>query len=82
MNSVNLAYDEATDSLYLLFHVTEWDHQVNLDDRRAIDYARDGTVIGIEILSASRGVDLEGLPFVQDLERILAARSFPVLQAQ
>ena len=79
MNHVYLEYDESTDSLYLRFDEAPWAEQENLDDRRGIGRAADGRVIGIEILSASRGVALEGLPHAHDVERILAARGFPVL---
>jgi len=58
----------------------EWAYQENLDDRRAIDCAADGAVMGIEFLSASRGVALDGLPYVDDVERILGARAFRVLR--
>jgi uncharacterized protein YuzE len=50
MNPV-LEYDEAADAAYLSFSDGDWDHQVRLDDGRGINYAADGTVIGVELLS-------------------------------
>lgn len=58
-----------------------WDHQVRLDDARGIAYAADGSVIGIEIRSPRRkGVLLDGLPFRDDVARILAAVPFRILE--
>lgn len=76
-----LEYDESVDAAYIAVSDAEWDHQVRLDDARAIDYAADGSVIGVEILSPKRkGVNLDGLPFRDDIARIMAAVSFRVLE--
>jgi uncharacterized protein YuzE len=80
MVPILLEYDESVDAAYLEFSTAEFHHMVNLDDRRAIDYDEDGSVIGVEILSPSRGVRLEGLPYARDIERVLVARGFPILQ--
>jgi uncharacterized protein YuzE len=76
-----LEYDESVDAAYITVKEAEWDHQVRLDDARGIDYAADGSVIGIEILSPRRkGVRLDGLPFPGDVTRVLQAVSFRVLE--
>jgi uncharacterized protein YuzE len=76
-----LEYDESVDAAYITVKEAEWDHQVRLDDARGIDYAADGSVIGIEILSPRRkGVKLDGLPFPGDVARVLQAVSFRVLE--
>jgi uncharacterized protein YuzE len=82
MRQIDLEYDERTDSLYLAFNDLDWDHQTNLDMRRAVDYDAENAVIGIELLSASTGVVLNGLPYVEDVERVLVARGFPIVQLQ
>ena len=69
-------YDEAADAAYLEFSDAGFDHMERLDDQRAVDYAADGTVIGVEILSPARGVDLAGLPHAAEIERVLRARGF------
>lgn len=33
-----------------------------IDDFRLVDYARDGSLIGVRFLNVSRGVDLNGVP--------------------
>ena len=81
MTKLTLEYDEAVDAAYLTVSAKPWDHQVRLDDARGIDYASDGSVIGIEILSPRRkGVLLDGLPFRDDVARILAAVPFRILE--
>jgi len=80
-NNLLLEYDESVDAAYITVKEAEWDHQVRLDDARGIDYAADGSVIGIEILSPRRkGVRLDGLPFPGDIARVLQAVSFRVLE--
>ena len=77
-----LEYDESVDAAYLTITEKPWDHQVRLDDSRGIDYAADGSVIGIEILSPRRkGVRLDGLPFQQDVARVMQAVAFRILEA-
>ena len=76
-----LEYDESVDAAYITVKEADWDHQVRLDDARGIDYAADGSVIGIEILPPRRkGVRLDGLPFPGDVARVLQAVSFRVLE--
>jgi uncharacterized protein YuzE len=80
--NLHLECDESVDAAYISVKDADWDHQVRLDDARGIDYAADGSVIGIEILSPRRmGVRLDGLPFKQDVARVLQAVSFRVLEA-
>ena len=58
-----------------------WHHQVRLDDARGINYAADGSVVGIEILSPRRnGVLLDGLPFRDDVIRVARSVGFRVLE--
>jgi len=58
-----------------------WHHQERLDDARGVNYAEDGSVIGIELLSPSRrGVNLDGLPYASDVERVMRGRGFRILQ--
>lgn len=49
--------------------------------RGGVDYAVDGSVIGIELLSPRRqGVILDGLPYPDDVERAIRAVGFRVLR--
>jgi len=82
MIDLMLEYDASVDAAYLTVSDEEWDHQVRLDDLRGINYAADGSVIGVEILSPRRkGVKLDGLPFADDIARVMEAVSFRVLES-
>jgi uncharacterized protein YuzE len=75
-----IEYDEAVDAAYLTVSDAPWDHQVRLDDARGINYAIDGSVIGIEILSPRRqGVVVAGLPFPEDVARIVRSVGFRIV---
>ena len=81
MTDLLLEYDEAVDAAYLIVNDAAFDHREALDDARGISYAADGTVIGIELLSPRRmGVVLDGLPYQDDVERVLRAVGFRVLR--
>lgn len=80
MMDMLLEYDEAVDAAYLTLSDARWDHQVRLDDARGINYAADGSVVGIEILSPRRkGVLLDGLPFPADVARVVRSVGFRVI---
>jgi len=75
-----LEYDESVDAAYLTVSDAAWHHQVRLDDARGVNYAADGSVIGIEILSPRRnGVRLEGLPYPEDITRVLRSVGFRIV---
>ena len=76
-----LEYDESVDAAYLTFSDAEWNRQERLDDARAINYAADGSVIGVELLSPRRkGVLLDGLPFPQEIARVIRSVGFRILE--
>ena len=81
MRDLLLEYDESVDAAYLTVSDDSWDHQVRLDDSRGIDYAADGSVIGIEILSPRRkGVRLDGLPLKDEVSRVMQSVAFRILE--
>jgi uncharacterized protein YuzE len=81
MTDMLLEYDESVDAAYLRVSDAEWDHQDRLDDARGVNYAADGSVIGIEILSPRRkGVQLDGLPYADDVARVMRSVGFRILQ--
>jgi uncharacterized protein YuzE len=82
MTDFLLEYDESVDAAYLQLSDAAMDHQMRLDDARGINYAADGSVIGIEILSPRRmGVRLDGLPYPDDVARVMRSCGFRILQA-
>jgi len=81
MTTPLLEYDESVDAAYLTFSDAEWDRQERLDDARAVNYANDGSVIGIELLSPRRkGVLLDGLPFPAEVARVMRSVGFQILE--
>jgi len=81
MKNLVLEYDESVDAAYLSVSRKSWDHQIRLDDSRGINYAADGDVIGIEILSPKhKGVCLTDLPFKNEVTRVLRAAGFRILE--
>ncbi len=82
MTNLLLEYDESVDAAYLTVSDEPWARQHRLDDARGVNYGADGSVIGIELLSPRRkGVVIDGLPFREDVERVLRSVGFRVLQA-
>lgn len=81
MSAPLLEYDESVDAAYLTFSDAEWKRQERLDDARAINYAADGSVVGVELLSPRRkGVLLEGLPFPGEIARVMRSVGFRILE--
>ena len=82
MTTPLLEYDESVDAAYLSFSDDEWHHQERLDDARAVNYAADGSVIGVELLSPSRkGVLLDDLPHQKDIARVMRSVGFRILES-
>jgi uncharacterized protein YuzE len=68
---VNVTYDRETDAAYIRFTDASPIRQEPLDDDRILDLAADGTLVGVDILSPSRGVDLTDVPRAADVARAL-----------
>jgi uncharacterized protein YuzE len=75
---MKLELDKHADAAYIHLAAGPYDHGEDLDDVRRIDYAADGTPVGIELLYVSRGVDLEGLPEQDSIASLLRAHGIQV----
>jgi uncharacterized protein YuzE len=75
---MDVSYDRAADAAYIGFTRDAAVRQVQLDDGRVLDYAADGTLVGVEILSPSRGVDLTGIPRSSEVAAALDRLGFLV----
>ena len=63
-----ITYDKKADAAYIkLTNKNAYQHSKKLTDDVLVDYAKDGTVVGIEILDASKNM---ALPLAQNLIRI------------
>jgi len=66
---MKVEYDRRRDVVYFAFSTAGSARQVRLDGARIVDYGADGTIVGVEFLSPSRGIDLPGVPRAVEIER-------------
>jgi len=71
-------YDSNADCAYILINNLLHAYSKELDETRVIDYAEDGTVIGVELLYVSGGVDISGLPYQSEIEKLLEKHGIKV----
>jgi uncharacterized protein YuzE len=64
-------YDQEADAIYITFSDKPVASTKALDDLRVIDYAADGSPIGVELLCVSEGVITEDLPHLKDILHLL-----------
>lgn len=55
-------YDPEADAIYIILSDKPYAFGEDLDHERRIDYAADGTPIGVELTCVSAGVDVDNLP--------------------
>ena len=82
MGALDVTYDPEADAAYVGFSRADASRQARLDDARIIDYADDGSIVGVEILSPSRGIDLDGIPRGREVADALTALGFVVRSGQ
>ena len=71
-------YDFDSDCAYILINDLPHSYSKDFDDARFIDYASDGTVIGIELLYVSGGVDVTDLPYGKEISALLESNNIKV----
>jgi uncharacterized protein YuzE len=62
MRALRVSYDRSVQALYVSLSDKPYDHGLDLDEDRRVDYAADGTPIGVEFLDVDHGVKLDELP--------------------
>jgi uncharacterized protein YuzE len=68
---VQFEHDHDADAAYVQINSAEKVTRTKqLDPNRMVDYGADGTIVGIEFLNVSSGVDLTGLPHHDKLTRL------------
>lgn len=73
---MHVQYDSEADAVYVRLREPIGDVKSRrVDDARIVDYDAEGHVVGVELLDASHGIDLEGLPEADAIAE--AIRSFP-----
>jgi len=66
-----ITYDREADALYVRLSGSPVAKTSSLDDFRMIDYSADGSVVGVEFIDVTAGIDLEDVPFNQKIEEII-----------
>lgn len=66
---MNIEYDRGVDAAYFAFSAAASARHEKLDDGRIIDYDADGTVVGVEFITPSLGMDLTGVPRATEIAR-------------
>jgi uncharacterized protein YuzE len=79
--TAKVTYDADGDIVYIEFSRAKVVRTQAIDDLRLVDLAKDGSVVGIELLGASGGIDLKGVPHADQIPTLLAAKGldFPIL---
>jgi uncharacterized protein YuzE len=78
VDTVAIEYDSEADAAYITLQDGCYARTCRLDGSRLLDLAADGTVLGIEFLNVSRGVNVDGLPATDAVERALLRVGIPV----
>lgn len=71
-------HDVQADAVYIYLSDKPYAYGKDLDDERRIDYASDSTLIGVELLCVSDGVNLDGLPCIDEIAEILEAEGIKI----
>ena len=73
-------YDFDADCAYILIEDLPHSYSRELDETKFIDYSMDGTVIGIELLFVSGGVDISDMPYKAEISELLKANNIKVME--
>ena len=74
-----LRHDTDADAVYVRLSGKAYHHGKALDDDRRLDYAEDGSLIGVEFLYVSDGVDVAGIPGEARIGRLLEEHGIRVV---
>jgi uncharacterized protein YuzE len=75
---MELKYDAEADAAYIRLRHAPYAFGHNLDYDRRIDFGADEKPIGIELLGISHGVNVDGLPDLATVERLLLSHNIKV----
>lgn len=78
MNFPRVSFDAEADVLYVYLTDGTVDETVALGDLRMIDKSKEGTILGIEFISASEGVDLSDIPFAPTVAAAIGDSGLPI----
>ncbi len=70
---MKLKYDKTADAIYIKLSNMPYAYGKDLDDLRRIDYASGNTPRGVELLCVSEGVNIDDLPYADEITEMLEA---------
>ena len=80
---MEMTYDRTVDALYVKLGDKLYAYMEDISRgryyQRGVDYAEDGTPIGVEFLNVNRGVDLTDVPRADEIAQLLGAHGIRVL---
>lgn len=77
---LNVEHDTEGDQAYVTLGSGTYGTTKQLDAKRWIDLAVDGTLLGVDFASVSKGVDLTGIPDAAAIAEALGEHGITVLQ--
>ena len=75
---IRVSHDPSADAVWIKISSGTYSETKELDGRRRLDVAADGTVLSVELLDVSDGVDLSDLPRAPEIERELRRLGVPL----
>ncbi len=75
---MHMKYDKKVDAIYISLSDKKCAVTKKLDDMRYVDYAQDGSPVGVELLGVSSGVETEDLPNAAEIARLLEGRDIKI----
>lgn len=76
---IEYQHDEEADAVYIRISEKAYASGEELDPERRVDYAGDGSPVGIELLCVSTGVDVRDLPEQDEVAKVLASHRIKLL---
>ena len=75
---MRVEHDKEADAIYIYLRDAPYTYGKDLDHERRIDFAKDDTPIGVELLCVSTGVITDDLPNRAEIEQALDDRGIKV----
>jgi len=72
-------YDRDADAVWIVLAPGTYERTHELDSRRRVDYDARDRPIHVELLDASKGIDLDGLPQPDEIAAALRQLGIPTL---
>ena len=77
LETPSVSYSQRADILYVRLAEGKVFRTVALDDRRNLDLAGDGSLLGVEFIDASTGIELGDVPHHESIEAAIRNLSSP-----